>query len=234
MTDDEIHTEALEYARLHKKEIARKLTDPNVFRPDKVPVSVFMAGSPGAGKTESANNLIARFSKDTQILHIDSDTLRSEFGNYDGSNSSLFQGPTSILADKMHDFALKQSQSFVFDGTLTNLDRARENINRSLKHGRAVFIVYVYQNPLLAWKFVKAREQKDGRHVPREAFIEQYFKARENVNLLKKDFGKSIQVDLVVKNNDGTDFSYRENIDVIDNHIPESYDTNRLLEVITE
>jgi UDP-N-acetylglucosamine kinase len=230
MTDDEIYNEAVEYARRHKKEIAKRLTDTAVFPPDTIPVSVFMAGSPGAGKTESANNLIARFSRDARILHIDSDTLRIEFEKYNGSNSSLFQGPTSILADKMQDFALNQSQSFVFDGTLTNLESARKNIRRSQSHKRAVYIVYVYQDPLQAWGFVKNREKKDGRHVPKEAFIDQYFKARENVNLLKKEFGNSIQVDLIVKNIDGTDFLYKENADVIDNYIPERYASISLTE----
>jgi predicted ABC-type ATPase len=234
MIDDVIYNQAIEYARLHKKEIARRLTDPTIFPPDKIPISVFMAGSPGAGKTESATNLIAHFSQDTQILHIDSDILRKEFEAYNGSNASLFQGSTSILAEKMQDLAISQSQSFIFDGTLSKLDIARRNIDRSLKHDRPVFIVYVYQDPLQAWKLVKAREKIDGRNVPKESFIEQYFKARENVNFLKKELGVLVQVDLIVKNIDGTDFLYKENADIIDNYIPERYATNKLLEVITE
>jgi len=78
---------------------------------------------------------------------------------------------TSILADKIHDHALSNKQSFIFDGTFSNLDRSRENIKRSLNRGRFVQIVYVYQDPKQAWEFVKAREAKDGRMVPRDAFI---------------------------------------------------------------
>ncbi|HED05569.1 MAG TPA: Zeta toxin, partial [Ignavibacteria bacterium] len=162
------------------------------------------------------------------ILRIDPDDLRVEFIDYNGANSTLFQGATSIVADKMQDEALSQDQSYIFDGTLTNLIRARENIKRSLKHGRDVFIVYVYQDPLQAWKFVKAREAKDGRAIPLDVFIYKYFQARENVNILKRDFGKWVQVDVIVKNIDGTDFKYRENIDMVDSHIPEKYDREEL------
>ncbi len=94
---------------------------------------------------------------------------------------------------------------------------------RSIKHDRVVQVLYVYQNPLQAWKFVLEREAKDGRTIPRDAFIEKYFTARENVNLLKKELGKQIKIDLIVKNMDGTDFRYKENVDNVDGHIPERY-----------
>ena len=188
-----------------------------------------MAGSPGAGKTESSLRLIERLSGDGHsVLRIDSDDLRSRFPSYTGKNSSLFQSATSIIADKMQDLAIEQSQNYVFDGTLSNLERARGNIRRGLGHGRVVQVLYVYQDPMQAWKFVQAREQRDGRMIPKESFIDQYFLARENVNALKKEFGDKIRVDLIVKNIDGTDFKYKDNINVIDSHIPERYTKDTL------
>lgn len=235
MTDEEIaiKQQADTFARKNKEIIAKKRTDPTIFLPDEFPVSVFMAGSPGAGKTESSKNLIAKLSKGKHsILRIDPDELRAEFDEYNGKNSSLFIGATSIIADKIHDFALKNRQSFVFDGTFSNLERSKENIQRSLNKKRFVQIVYVYQDPLQAWAFVKAREIKDGRTVPRDAFIKQYFLARQNVNLLKKEFKGSIKIDLIIKNIDGTDYNSSENIDVIDNHIPEKYTKEHLEKLI--
>ena len=231
MTDEEkiIKERANEFARANKKKIAKERTRLDIFLPDELPVSVFMAGSPGAGKTESSRNLIKKLSDDNHsVLRIDPDELRSDFSDYNGKNSSLFVGAVSIIADKMHDFALKNKQSFVFDGTLSNIDRSRENIKRSLNKNRFVQIVYVYQEPLQAWVFVKAREIKDGRRIPKEAFIAEYFQSRENVNLLRREFGVNIRVDLVIKNIDGTDFGYHENIDVIDNYIPEKYTKDSL------
>ena len=48
MTSEEkrIEQAALEYAKKHRTEIARRLTDPTIFVPEANPVSVFMAGSP--------------------------------------------------------------------------------------------------------------------------------------------------------------------------------------------
>src|SRR3989344_4958057 len=136
MTEDErIEQEASDFARVHKNEIAAELTDLTTFPPDTRPVSVFMAGSPGAGKTESSLWLIESLSGGGHsVLRIDPDDLRPRFPNYTGKNSSLFQPATSIVADRMQDLAIDQSQNYVFDGTLTNLRRARENIGRSLSH----------------------------------------------------------------------------------------------------
>lgn len=235
VSDREIKEVADEFARLNKKKLARELTDTNRFHPDDIPVTVFMAGSPGAGKTESSKSLIAQFvHNDSAILRIDADELRERIPGYNGNNSSLFQGATSILASKMQDFALQNKQSYIFDGTLTNLVLARENIERNLVRSREVFIVYVYQDPKQAWSFVKAREKKDGRMVPKEAFISQYFQARCNVNSLKQEFGKQVKIYLVVKNIDGSDFNYYENIDVIDNYIPERYSEEQLTQLISE
>ncbi len=231
--EEEIKQRADEFARKNKKSIAKEIADPKIYLPDEFPVSVFMAGSPGAGKTESSTNLIKRLTQHSHsVLRIDSDELRSRFSEYNGKNSDLFIGATSILANRIHDVAIENKQSFIFDGTLSKLDISRANIQRSLDRKRFVQIVYVYQEPIQAWAFVKAREKKDGRRIPREAFIDQYFMARGNVNCLKKEFGNAIKVDLIVKNIDGTDFSYRENIDVIDNYIPEKYTKEDLEKLI--
>lgn len=235
MTDDEIRAAAEEFARANKKAIAKELTNKTVFLPEKYPVTVFMAGCPGAGKTESSKNLLAQFAKGVgPVIRIDPDELRDKMPHYNGSNSSLFQAATTFIAEKMQDMAIEANQSYIFDGTLTNLEAARSNITRNIAHGRDVYIIYVYQNPLQAWEFVKAREKRDGRYIPRESFIAQYFQARENVNMLKKEFGKGVIIYLVVKNIDGTDFNYFQNIDSIDNHIPERYNTSQLEQLIVE
>ncbi len=54
------------------------------------------------------------------------------------------------------------------------------------KRGRTVQILYVYQEPILAWNFVQRREAVEGRGILPEHFIKQYFAARDVVNTLKK------------------------------------------------
>jgi UDP-N-acetylglucosamine kinase len=225
--EESIQAAALEFARTHKKSRCAELTDPVVYPPEKNPVSVFMAGSPGAGKTESAKEIIAQLesvrSGTGKILRIDPDDLRSAFPGYKGSNSWLFQSATSIWVDHMHDLALKKGQSFVLDGTLSNLERARRNVQRSLGKKRAVTILYVYQSPLLAWEFVQAREANEGRNIPPERFIDQYFAARDVVNTLKREFGRQITVDLLIKPNDETIKIVHQGVDTIDTHVPERF-----------
>lgn len=222
--EKKIEDEALEFARKHKKTIAKKLTDPERFLPEDEPVSVFMAGSPGAGKTEASIELLAMVEEgSSEILRIDPDDLRAEFPDYTGDNSWLFQKGISVLVEKIHDLALKQKQTFLLDGTLSNYHKAEQNIARSLKKGRVVQILYVYQEPMLAWEFVTSREALEGRRIKPEHFIEQYFAARNVVNKLKDKFRSEIKVDLLLKNTDNSHRAYKAGIDRIDNHIPEKY-----------
>lgn len=142
LTENEatIQREALEYAKKNKKVIAKQFTDPQKFPPEENPVSVFMAGSPGAGKTESSIELLKKFSG-TPIIRIDPDELRSEFKQYTGQNAWLFQAAVSVLVDRIHDLVLAQKQSFLLDGTLSRYEVASRNIKRSLENKRTVQIL---------------------------------------------------------------------------------------------
>lgn len=222
MNDDHIRKDAIEFARANKTEIAKKIANLDKFPSETNPVSVFMAGSPGAGKTEASQALLEtseaflkRYAEEAakkfptvggrfNCIRIDADDLRNEFSAYSGANSDSFQGAVSILVDCIHDLVLKQSQSFILDGTLANRTKAEQNILRSLKRKRFVQIYYVYQAPQQAWKFVQERERIEGRHIPQESFIDQYFQARETANCLKRKFEHKVRLDILLKNVDGT------------------------------
>lgn len=222
--EERIEREAIKYAKAHRTEIARRLADPAVYVPEEHPVSVFMAGSPGAGKTEASIELLAlRGADGSKILRIDPDELRAELPGYTGANAWLLQRAVIPVVERVHDLALKQKQSFLLDGTLASYDVALRNVQRSLDRDRAVQILYVYQEPEQAWRFVQAREAAEGRRIQPEDFARQYFAARQVVNRLKTELGKAIQIDLLMKNNDGSQRFYRAGVDQIDNHIPEKY-----------
>ena len=55
------------------------------------PVSVFMAGSPGADKTEASLAWLLKFGEGSAI-RIDPDELRAEFPAYDRRNAWLAKG----------------------------------------------------------------------------------------------------------------------------------------------
>lgn len=232
--EQKIVDEAKVFARKNKNRIARAETDKTIYTPDANPVSVFMAGSPGAGKTEIAKSFITELADNgNKILRLDVDIMREQFKSYNGGNSHLVQAGANILVERIHDLALKNKQSFIFDGTFSNYDKARKNIERSLQKNRTVLIMYIYLDPAQAWGFVKAREAVEGRRIIPELFMEQYFKAREVVNRLKAEFRGDIMVDLLVKNLDGDAPFYKDNIDVIDNHLPEKYDRASILSITT-
>lgn len=234
MTPDEakLESEALAFAKANKKAIAKRLTSPDIYPEEAEPVSVFMAGSPGAGKTESAIELIQFF--ESPIVRIDVDELRGECPGYDGGNAWLFHKAASVLVDRMHDVVLDQRQSFVLDATFSNLERAVKNISRSIDRGRSVLILYVYQDPQMAWRFVQAREATEGRRVPSEQFVEQYFGAREVVNKVKATFGPKVRVDLLLKNLDNSHKTFMANVDQIDSYIPERYTREQVEQIVKQ
>jgi UDP-N-acetylglucosamine kinase len=225
-----IEKKALEFARSNKKRIAKAFTDKAIYPSEENPVSVFMAGSPGAGKTEASIALVENAPKG--VIRIDPDSLRTHFEDYDGSNSYLFQRGVSVLVEKIHDLVLSQKQSFILDGTLSNYDVAVKNIDRSLSKQRSVLILYVYQEPAQAWNFVVAREQIEGRRILAEHFIEQYYQARDVVNQLKKTYGEYITADLLIKNIDGSNRTRIANIENIGNHNPEKYTHSEIENII--
>lgn len=200
--DDDIRKLAEEFARANKKQIAKELTDTSKYIPDDRPVSVFMAGSPGAGKTEYSKNLIYLLEKNKEhkVIRIDGDDLRQYLPGYTGKNSYLFQGAISIIVDKIHDMALENKQTFILDGTLSKYEKAVNNIKRSLNKDRSVFIFYVYQKPEIAWKFTVAREAKEGRSIPKDVFIEQFLSAQKTIDRIRADFDDKVIIFLVKKN----------------------------------
>lgn len=200
--ENKIKARAEEYARLNKKRIAKELTNIAKFKPDEIPVSLFMAGSPGAGKTEYSKNLIDSIEKDQKhkIIRIDGDDLRKYLPGYTGNNSHLFQGAISIMVDKIHDVAIENKQTFLLDGTLSRYDKACSNIQRSLNKSREVRIFYVYQNPEVAWRFTVAREKIEGRNIQKDVFIQQFLDARQTIGQIRKSFDERVAIFLVKKN----------------------------------
>jgi UDP-N-acetylglucosamine kinase len=199
---EKIKLAADEFARANKKRITKELTDTSKYAPDEVPFSVFMAGSPGAGKTEVSKALINTLEagKKHKVIRIDGDELRRLIPGYTGSNSYLFQGAVSILVDKIHDLALDKKQTFLLDGTFSKYDKAVNNIKRSLARNRLVMIFYVYQQPEVAWKFTEAREKLEGRNIPKSAFIDSFIESRETICRIRKDFDDKVVIFLVKKN----------------------------------
>ena len=74
--------------------------------------------------------------------------------------------------------------SFILDETFAVLS-ADKNIKRAVKNEYSISIFYVYRHPEVAWGYTKKREIVEGRLVPKETFINAFFKSRENIEKVK-------------------------------------------------
>lgn len=232
MNDEEkkIEEEAFEWIKQHKKELFAKFADLEIYSSDSFPTTVFMAGSPGAGKTEFSKRLAEIF-KQKPII-IDADEIRKMIPGYIGKNSYLFQKAANKGVNFLYDYARSKNLNVILDGTFA-YGGALENIENSLKHNRNVEIYYIYQDPILSWKFTKEREIKEKRNVPKKVFISTYLKSIENVASAKAKFKTRIKLNIVIKDFEKGLNALELNKESLENHIPKVYtgdELERLLE----
>jgi len=226
--DSKISQEAKLFVKKEKKFLINNFADLEKFPPSGKPFSFFMAGSPGAGKTEFSKRLIEIMAP-IPIVRIDADEIKEFIPQYNGKNSDVVQGAASIAVDKLNYFTLRHKQNSIMDGTFANYAIARRNIENCLKKNRSIGVFYIYQDPIIAWDFTRKREKLEGRYVPKEAFIDAFFKAKENVQLIKEEFGDQIKLNLVIKNKDNTIEKIRYNIsNNIDIYIKVAYNKTSL------
>ena len=205
--------------------------------PTEKPTTLIMAGSPGAGKTEFSKTFNEEVVEHLKIplnaVRVDADEIRDEIPGYNGKNSSIFHSAACLGVDKLYQYALKNDQNVILDGTFANYAKSCDNIKRSLSKNRYVGIFYIYQDPLVAWEFTKDRELLEGRVVPKKVFIESLFAAKDNVNRAKQEFGNKIIVFLIEKNYKNKVKKTYFNVDGVDNHIKISYDYESLKEKLS-
>ncbi len=223
-----VSTDAIQWVKSHTKEIVQQFAG-KYPRAEKAGVSIFMAGSPGAGKTEFSKNLLQILEKgDHKIVRIDPDEIRQWFPFYILGKAELFQSAVAIAVEKLHDHVLAQNKHFLLDGTSAKLEKFRSNIQRSLDKNRSVLISYVYQDPLVAWDFTQKRESVEGRNIPKDAFIGQLFCAYENVEKMKAEFGDRIEVDLIQRNIQTGEYVIEFNIQNVAEHLAIPYTKEEL------
>lgn len=240
--EKEISEQAKDWIKNHEELLINKFADDENHPPQEDPMSIFTAGSFGAGKTEFSKRLAE---ESPGIVLIDADEIRKLCPNYDGQKAYIFNYAAFVGQDMLHDYVLENSKHFVFDSTFSNYQRGKENIERSLSRGRSVEIYYVFQYPKIAWLFTQVRAQLYGRHISKEAFIKSFLRPKDVVNRVKEDFGDKITLYAVQKSTSSevshvepenlSDSELKElkrdivrkdfyaDIDKIDNHIPFDY-----------
>jgi len=162
--------DAVTYVKIHQKTLINQLCNLNKYPPSKNPFTIFMAGSPGSGKTEYSKSLLQQLEIETpsqRIVRLDTDELRDLLPQYKGNNSDVVQQAATVLFDKVFDFVQNKHLNAIVDTTFAS-PRSKENVGRAIRRGRKVGILYLYQDPLVAWDYTKKREKLEGRSVQKK------------------------------------------------------------------
>ena len=147
-------------------------------RPTSSRVAFFMAGIPGAGKTEFMENTL-KVTK--EFISIEHDQLVEYIDGYKPEEYYNYRKAGSVLVTRIFDDCLRNGYSFVFDGTLSHENGAK-NIDKAIAAGYEVIVVYIVQDAKLAWELTQARELVKKRAIEKAGFIETCNKI--NANLL--------------------------------------------------
>lgn len=143
-------------------------------------VALFMAGIPGAGKTEFTDNMLK---ETTEFISIEHDQLVEYIDGYKPEEYYNYRKAGSVLVTRIFDDCLRNGYSFVFDGTLSHENGAK-NIAKALGAGYEVVVVYIVQDAKLAWELTQARELVKKRAIEKSGFIETCNKINANLLLI--------------------------------------------------
>ncbi len=198
-----------EWANKNKKQIAREFVRKVGHESSEEPSGIFMAGLPGAGKTEFTIELIK--SLDPEPLRIDMDEIAQMIQGYRPEIADKFRGGASAIMNRIYDEVVKKKINFVFDGTFSSAS-ADKNLERALAHGYKVKVYYIHQLPEIAWQFTKDRELVEHRAIDKEGFIATYFKLQENLSQLCETH-RDVTISLIVKDVKNGVGMRKENVD---------------------
>lgn len=235
LEEQQLSDAACEFVRQNKRSLVEKFAAHALVGLIK-PVTFFMAGSPGAGKTEFANRLAQSFQKlgRENLVHIDADAIRNDLPGYNGANSFIFQRAAVKGVNELFNHVIHVQQSCVLDGTFARYDFAEQNIQRCIDHGRDVVVAYLYQDPVDAWIFTQAREKVEGRHIDKDKFIEQFFAAYDSVKKVREKFGNHIELWRVIRDLPTNTYAITVEPALVDTDGPLQYsksDLERLLNI---
>ncbi|HDY90449.1 MAG TPA: zeta toxin family protein [bacterium] len=226
----EISKKAFDWVKKSKRKIIEIFASEKVYPKDDLPTTIFMAGSPGAGKTEFSIRLSESFKQKPVI--IDADKVREHIDGYDGKKAYLFQRGATKGVHVLFDHSCHKKLNIILDGTFA-YELALQNVLRSIEIKRNIEIWFLYQDPVLSWEFTKKREIKEKRNVPKHVFIEAYLKSIENVEEAKRVFGSKIKLNIVLKNFEKGIDRLELNKDIVAPYIPKLYTSKELENILS-
>lgn len=222
-----------DWIRENKKSFAKNFLSNYAPANDHQPTGIFMAGLPGAGKTELSKNLITRLCSNTPRL--DMDEIAEQIPNYTPENADDFRIPATTLLNRIYDNIIKNNYNFLLDGTFGSKN-SLSNIEHALKHNYRLTIFYIHQDPKTAWNFTKAREIIEHRAITEEGFIDTYFTLLSNLRLILANNYDNLYINVIVKDSNNEILEIQENITLkdIDSLVKKDYNNTTLKQYINE
>lgn len=151
---------------------------------DDIFSTIFLAGSPWAGKTEWIDSFL---DKDKYVI-LDSDEYRKKFDGYVWINAEEFQRYASRVMDKMFSFCMKNNLNVIVDGTFWNRKIIEQNIFQCIKRNRVFMVALILQHPIISYLYTKKRELEKTRKIPKDEFIKKFFTSIENVHFVIENY----------------------------------------------
>lgn len=223
--------EPLKWVKKHQKEIVDRIISDANLEPSERPIAIFMAGLPGAGKTELSYGLMKQVSP--APIRIDMDELATMVEGYTPERADEFRAAATRLLNTLFDKVIKKRLDFIMDGTFGS-PKALQNVERVLKRGYMIKVACACQDPKLAWNFTLAREKVEHRAISKKGFLEAYYKTINNLKGLTEKYDEEVSVDIFMKNADNTVGRRLVNVDKtkIDEIMKVIYNKDKLKEYI--
>lgn len=199
------------WIKTHKKKFANDFIKNSKAIPSNVPTAFFMAGLPGAGKTEFSKNFLETSKR--QAVRIDMDEIATKIQGYRPEQADRFRAGASTLLNKIFDLTVKNGLDFIMDGTFSSKS-AIPNINRTIEHGYKIKIIYIHQDPKLAWDFTLQREKIEHRAINETGFIESYSKIISNIkSVIDRAPVEKLTIDIIIKDSYNRIKEWQTNVD---------------------
>lgn len=217
----------LEWIKANQKALIDKILSSIDMKRNGSPMAIFMAGLPGAGKTELSQGLVEQ--SFPRPLRIDMDELATMISGYTPEKANEFREAATRLLNALFDRVIKNRADFIMDGTFGS-KKAILNVNRALKRGYQVKVIFSSQDPKLAWEFTRAREKVEHRAISESGFLDSYYKTIDNLRELSKMKYSNVSIDIFVKSKDNTVEKQFTNVEYeeIDNIIKVIYNKDKL------
>lgn len=190
------------WARQNKKSLIAKVVTSHAAKPQDMPIAIFMAGIPGAGKTEFIKRL---FGPSADAVIIDLDEIVKLFPGYSPDKYYLYRSAGFIILDECVTYCRKKKLNFILDGTF-GYTKALENIKHALKR-HDVVIMYVWKDPSQAWQHTKDRELIEKRKIDRKGFIHSCANVPDNLKKVRERYGENLPIVAFKRNESNDDYT---------------------------